>query len=237
MTYLKTLLMASALVVTAFSAQAAGSSVELPKQDWGFKDANFQWDKKELMRGYEVAKNVCLACHNFDYFKHRNLQEIGFSEEEAKFLAKDLELKVGDSMKSPLTAEDAVAAYAKELPDLSMMVRARPGGADYVYALLTGYEETPEGTEIPDTAYYNKYYPGHAIAMPAPLTQGGQIDFWDESESSIEDMARAVTYFMAWTAEPEMEQRQRTGTFALIYLFILAGLLYAIKRRIWKDLH
>lgn len=228
----------SLLTVTAllFSANVyAAGGVDVPKQEWPFNNITHSWDKAQLMRGYQIATEVCLTCHSFKYIKHRQLADVGFTEDEVKALAAKLDLKPNDAIMSELSSEDGAALYGKPLPDLSVMNRARPGGADYVYAVLTGYEEAPEGFELPEGAYYNKYFPGHAIAMPAPLTEAGQVQFFDNNDATIEDMARDVTYFLQWTAEPEMVERQHLGVFVIIYLVILTILLYKSKKAIWRD--
>lgn len=226
-------LLLSAVLVLPVSAQAAGGMVDLPQQDWSFENIREGWDKEKIYRGYQVATQVCLACHSFKYISHRNLMKVGFSEDEIKVLAKQLDLGVNDKILSPLTEEDAKAAYSKVLPDLSVMNRARPDGANYVYALLTGYEDGRED-DVPEGTYYNKYFPGHSIAMPPPLTSGGLVDYTDGTESSIHQMAKDVTYFMAWTAEPEKKDRERWGVFALIYVLIFTFLTWKTKNKIWS---
>lgn len=135
-------------------------------------------------------------------------------------------------------------------PDLSVITKARayhrgfPGwaidvfsgyqeqGADYLYALLVGYEDPPEGVEMLDGLSYNTAFPGHQIAMPAPLVEEG-VEYSDGTQASVEQMSRDVTAFLMWTAEPHLEARKRLGFQVIIFLVIFAALLYATKRKIW----
>jgi ubiquinol-cytochrome c reductase cytochrome c1 subunit len=122
-------------------------------------------------------------------------------------------------------------------PDLSLTVKAHPGGADYVYAVLTGFEdEAPEGVEIGDGMNYNPYFSGGQIAMALPLFEDG-VEYTDGTKATVEQMAWDVTNFMQWAAEPEMEDRKRIGWKVVLFLLALSALLYATKRKIWSDLH
>lgn len=223
------------LVLVSTSAQASSSEHELAKHVWGFEKVTDNWDKARILRGYQVATEVCLSCHSFKYIKHRNLMSVGFTEEEVKELAKRMELDVNAPLKSGLSDADAIASYAKALPDLSVINKARHGGADYVYALLTGYEEAPKGHVVPEGSNYNIAFPGNNIAMPAPLTSDGQIEYIDGTNATVEQMSKDIAYFLQWTAEPERIERQQLGVYVLMYVFILAILLYCTKRRIWKN--
>jgi ubiquinol-cytochrome c reductase cytochrome c1 subunit len=229
---LLSLLTILSLVVT--NSFAAGNLVALPEQPWSFKNVTSSWEKDKIYRGYQVATQVCLSCHGFKYIKHRDLMKVGFTEAEVKKLSEDMEMSINDTFKSAMSDADAIEVYAKALPDLSVMNKARPGGADYTHALLTGYEDAPQGFNLPEGGYYNKYFPGHVISMPAPLVQD-QIEYFDNTNASIQQMSKDVTYFMQWTAEPELITRQQLGVYVLLYVFILAILLYFTKRRIWSD--
>jgi ubiquinol-cytochrome c reductase cytochrome c1 subunit len=121
-------------------------------------------------------------------------------------------------------------------PDLSLMVKARKGGADYVYAFLTGFDCTPEGVALNPGQYWNKAFPGHLISMAPPLTDG-QVTYADGTKSTVQQMARDVAAFLAFTAEPEMESRKEKGIETLLYLTFMTILFYAVKRRVWKNIH
>ena len=121
-------------------------------------------------------------------------------------------------------------------PDLSLITKARPHGPDYVYALLIGYEEAPADVELAAGMNYNKYFPGGQIAMFSPLADG-VVEYEDGTPASVEQMAADVTAFLVWAAEPELGDRKRIGFKVIIFLLIMAGLFYAVKRRVWSDLH
>ena len=101
---------------------------------------------------------------------------------------------------------------------------------------MKGYEEAPKGFALPDGASYNKYFPGHAIAMPAPLTDG-RVEYTDGTPTTIEQQAKDVTAFMMWAAEPHLEQRKRIGFQVMIFLLVLTGLLYFTKKKVWASVH
>jgi len=116
------------------------------------------------------------------------------------------------------------------------MVKARAHFEDYVYAILTGYEEAPADAHLAPGANYNKYFPGHAIAMPMPLFENG-VTYTDGTKATVPQMAHDVVTFMAWAAEPKLEERRRVGIMAITFLVVFAGILYAAKRRVWADVH
>ncbi|MGY2933932.1 cytochrome c1 [Bradyrhizobium sp. GM6.1] len=110
-------------------------------------------------------------------------------------------------------------------------------GPDYVSALLQGFEDkAPEGVTIPEGSYYNKYFPGHAIKMPKPLSDG-QVTYDDGSPTTVAQYSKDVTTFLMWTAEPHMEARKRLGFQVFIFLIIFAGLMYFTKKKVWADSH
>ena len=196
----------------------------------------------------------------------------GFSEEQVKALAAGYTMKDGpgedgemfdrpglasDQFPSPFANEQAarVANGGALPPDLSLITKARAGwygtfnqfingvgGPQYVYSVLTGYEEPSEELkkEQPEGKSYNPYFASsHWIGMPAPLSKG-QVkydDRPDDYEASVEEMAQDVSAFLAWTAEPKMEERKSLGFMVMIYLGVLALLMYLVKNKIWADQH
>lgn len=235
-------LLLSALLVLAAPLAMAGEGVELPhRKDWSFEGVRAGWNKDELYRGYTVATQVCMACHSFKYVSHRDLMRVGFTEAEVQTLAKALNMDINAKLLTGMDEATAKETFGKVPPDLSLMNRAREGGPDYAYWLLHGYSEDaaeiakylPNG--VPTGAHFNKYYPGHAIAMPNPLTGEGLVTYHDGKPATVDQMAHDVTTFMQWTAEPERFDRQRTGVFVLIYLILFTLLAYVTKRVIWKD--
>ena len=164
--------------------------------------------------------------------------------------------RASDPFPSPFANEQAArAANGGALPpDMSVLAKARDiegpwysflmgpflqyqeQGVDYIHALLNGYVEQPKDFKLPEGKYYNAYFPGHAISMPQPLSDG-QVTFTDGSPETVEQYSHDVSAFLAWVAEPKLDQRKRTGLNAIVFLVVFASLLYAIKRRIWAGLH
>ena len=101
---------------------------------------------------------------------------------------------------------------------------------------MTGYKDPPAGTKLPEGMAYNLYFPGSQIAMPSPLSEGG-VEYADKTKATVAQMASDITTFLAWAAEPELEARKRMGVKVLLFLLVLTGMLYAVKRKIWSDLH
>ena len=112
------------------------------------------------------------------------------------------------------------------------------GGADYVYAYLTGYEDPPAGTKLADFMNYNTAFPGHQTAMPNPFLGGdGMVTYDDDTPATVDNYARDVTAFLAWAADPRLEERKRMGVLVVAYIVLTALLLGLAKRRIWRDVH
>lgn len=248
---LSALFLASFLVVPlAFAA----SDQKHPKHvEWEFDGVLGKVDKVSAQRGLQVYREVCSACHGLERIAFRSLTEIGFSEAEVKALAAEYTITDGpndegemferpglpsDKFPSPYPNENAArAAQNGAYPvDLSLIVKARPNGANYVYSLLTGYEEVPEGMTLAAGQYYNPYFPGHKLAMPTPLFDG-QVSYEDGTEASLQQMAKDVVNFLQWTAEPEMEQRKKMGIKVLLYLLVFTAFAYVAKKHIWRKIH
>ena len=251
MTILKSILAASvALGLSVSSAQAAGG-VEVPAKQWGFQGVFGTFDRESLHNGFQIYAEVCASCHSLEMVAYRNLLDIDIPEDVAKAYAQEFEVEDGPNdegemfMRPARLSDKFVGPYANQNAaryandgaypvDLSVIVKARVGGPDYLYALLTGYrEEAPEGVEMPEGKNYNEYFPGHAISMPQPL-YGEDVEYANGTEPSLEEAARDITTFLAWAAQPELEERKSLGIKVMIYLFILTGMLYALKVRIWK---
>jgi len=187
------------------------------------------------------------------YLSYRNLGEPGgpeFTQEEVKAIAASVEIEDGpdsqgemftrpgkpsDKFKSPYPNVEAstVANGGAYPPDMSVLVKARPGGADYMYSVLMGYEEPPAGMKLDDGVYYNKYMIGQKIKMASPLSDG-IVEYSDGTEATMDQMARDVTTFLAWAAEPELEVRHKLGIKVIIYLILLTILVYLSMKKIWS---
>ncbi|MBD1172433.1 cytochrome c1 [Pelagibacterales bacterium SAG-MED05] len=232
-----------------FSAE----SIDPIKVNWSFKELTGKFDRASLQRGFQVYKEVCASCHSMQYLSYRNLGEPGgpeFTEEEVKAIAASVEIEDGpdsqgemftrtgkpsDKFKSPYpNVEASTAANGGAYPpDMSVLVKARPGGADYMYSVLMGYEEPPAGMKLDDGVYYNKYMIGQKIKMASPLAEG-IVEYSDGTEATMDQMAKDVTTFLAWAAEPELEERHRVGFKVIIYLLLLTILVYLSMKKIWS---
>ncbi|HCL49229.1 MAG TPA: cytochrome c1 [Rhodobiaceae bacterium] len=250
-------IMAVGLSAAVFTpANAAGDAKHPAEMNWQFDGLFGTYDRNALRRGFQVYKEVCASCHSLNQIAFRNLSQEGgpeFSEAEVKAIAKEYLVEDGpddygdmferdalprDKFPSPYPNENAARAAngGAYPPDLSLITKARGGGADYIHALLSGYEEAPEGVEMRAGLYYNPYMAGGKIAMPVPLLEE-LVEYSDGTEATVEQMSMDVTHFLNWTAEPELEQRKRMGFMVLIYLTIFAGLMFFSMRKIWADLH
>jgi ubiquinol-cytochrome c reductase cytochrome c1 subunit len=239
------------LALNPVTAKAAGEAIPLPPVNFSFEGFLGTFDRGGLQRGFQVYKEVCSACHAMRQLSYRNLLEIGLSEQQVRAIAATFQVtdgpndqgemferpaRLSDRFRRPFANEQAARAANNGAypPDLSVIVKARAGAADYLHALLTGYADPPEGFQLMDGMNYNKYFPGHQIAMPNVLNPG-QVEYADGTEATVEQMARDVTTFLAWAAEPELEQRRQMGVRLILFLVILGGLTYAVKRKIWAD--
>ncbi len=226
---------------------------ELLTSDWSFKGYFGKFDRGALQRGYQVYTEVCASCHSMKYLSYRNLAEKGgpeFSEEQAKAIAANFEVtdgpnddgdmftrpaKLSDKFVQPYrNVKEAMASNGGAYPpDMSVLVKARSGGADYIYSLLLGYEDPPSGTNLDDGVYYNKYMYGNNIKMPKPFMDG-QVEYNDGTEATEQQMAKDVVTFLAWSAEPHLEERHKIGFRAIIYLIVITILVYFSMKKIWS---
>ena len=236
----------------SLSTQAA-EKVEYLKTDWSFKGLFGKFDRAALQRGYQVYTEVCSSCHSMKYLSYRNLSEKGgpeFSIEQAKAIAASFEVKDGPnsdgdmftrpgrlSDKFVMPYDNVQAAQAANggayPPDMSVLVKARGGGVDYIYSLLQGYEDPPAGVTLDDGVYYNKYMYGNKIKMANQLSDG-LVEYSDGTTASVEQMSKDVTTFLMWSAEPHLESRHQMGFKAIVYLIILTILVYFSMKKIWS---
>ena len=245
----------SILVLFFFTVTQSQSAekVDYLKTDWSFKGLFGKFDRGSLQRGYQVYTEVCASCHSMKYLSYRNLGEKGgpeFSEAEVKAIAASFEVidgpnadgemferpaKLSDKFVMPY--ENVKAAQAANggayPPDMSVLVKARGGGVDYIYSLLQGYEDAPSGMTLDEGVHYNKYMYGNKIRMSAPLSDD-LIEYGDGTKATVEQMSKDVTTFLMWAAEPHLEARHQMGFKAIIYLIILTILVYFSMKRIWS---
>ena len=234
-------------------ALASDEHIKLKKIQWPFEGALGSVDRQAAQRGFQVYKEVCSVCHSMNQLSYRNLMELGFSEAEVKEIAKSVTVQDGPNdqgemfdregipsdkfVKAFPNDEAAKAANNGALPvDLSLIIKARADGANYVYSLLTGYAApAPTVFKLMAGSNYNEYFPGHQIAMPPPLSDG-QVQYIDGTHASVEQMAHDVAIFLQWAAEPEMEHRKSMGLKVMIFLVVFTIVFYLAKRRIWARL-
>ena len=241
------------LLAGVFNNSIAAEKVEYLKTDWSFKGLFGKFDRGALQRGYQVYTEVCSSCHSMKYLSYRNLAEKGgpeFTEAQAKAIAASFEVKDGPnadgemftrpgklSDKFVMPYENVKAAQAANggayPPDMSVLVKARGGGVDYIYSLLQGYDDPPAGFILDDGVYYNKFMYGNKIKMSNQLSDG-LVEYADGTNATVEQMSKDVTTFLMWTAEPHLEARHQMGFKAIVYLIILTILVYFSMKRIWS---
>ncbi len=231
----------------------SAEKVKFLETDWTFKGLFGKYDRASLQRGYQVYTEVCAACHSMQYLSYRNLAEPGgpeFSEEQAKVIAASFEVldgpnsdgemftrpaKLSDKFVMPYENVEASKAAngGAYPPDMSVLAKARKGGADYIYSLLLGYDDPPGDIKLDEGVYYNKYMYGNKIKMSAPLSDG-LVEYSDGTEATKEQMAKDITTFLMWSAEPHLETRHKTGFRVIVYLIILTILVYLTMKKIWS---
>ncbi|HEY8189940.1 MAG TPA: cytochrome c1, partial [Micavibrio sp.] len=233
--------------------QSSSHHFVIPEQEWSFNGIFGTYDRAALQRGFQVYKEVCSACHSMSRLSYRNLSDLGYSDAEVKAIAADVMVADGpndegemferpgrpsDHFKSPY-ANIQAAKYANNgafPPDMSLLAKARHGGADYIYSILTGYEEAPTNKELLPGQYWNKAMAGNIIAMPQPI-HAGQVTYSDGANQDVDQYARDVAQFLTWASEPHMEERKRTGVKVFLFLLVFAGVMYAAKRKLWSNVH
>ncbi|HKT54771.1 MAG TPA: cytochrome c1 [Caulobacteraceae bacterium] len=268
----------AAVLGLAAAVPAFAVTSQLPPKDvhWSFEGPFGRFDQAQLQRGYKVYHDVCSSCHAMHLMSYRNLGQKGGPFYDPKYespndnpyvkaIAKDFQVpdidsNTGDAIKRPATAADTFASpFANEAaarasnggalpPDLSLIIKAREEGPQYVYSILTGYQPTPAGLAAPANRYYNPYFPGDLgsfwsgagpvptgglIAMPLQLT-ANRVTFDDGTAATPDQEARDVVAFLAWASEPHQEERKKLGLAVMIYLVLFAGLLYASYKAVWR---
>ena len=220
-----------------------------------------KFEEAQLQRGFQVYKEVCAACHGLSLVAFRDLHALGYEEPEIKKIASDWATQIpsinpdtgeaatrkavaSDRFPSPYPNETAARAANNNAlpPDLSLITKAREGGADYVYSLLTGYQKQPAELlhEFPDAKtpqglHYNPYFANLNLAMPPPLTANGQVTYADGTPSTVEQMAKDVAAFLEWAAEPKLENRRAAGLAVSVFLLFAMVLAYLAYQQIWRE--
>lgn len=229
---------------------------EIVRQSWSFSPPLGTYDNAQLQRGFRVYKDICANCHSMRLLSYRNLGEPGgpeFSPKAVEVIASQVQVADGpnekgemfqrparpsDRFRSPFAnAQAARAANNGALPpDLSVIAKARPGGPDYLYALLTGYVPPPQGFNVAQGLHYNSAFPGHQIAMAPPL-RDGLVAYTDGTKPTVDNYARDVSAFLMWAAEPKLEERHAVGGRVMIFLIVFLAVMYLAKRAVWDRIH
>jgi ubiquinol-cytochrome c reductase cytochrome c1 subunit len=248
------------LLLSGAAACAAGEAEPaLPKVTWSFDGPFGTFDRGSAQRGFQIYEEVCSRCHSLNLLHYGDLGPsgpgggIGYSADDVKAIASTKQVTDGpndqgemfqrpgrasDKFVAPFPNEQAARAALNGAlpPDLSLITKALEGGPNQVYGILAGYRDPPAGFKLGDGMYYNLHFSGHQIAMPPPLA-GNDVTYADGTKPTLEQEAQDVVTFLAWAAEPTMEERKYTGTKVLIFLVFMTGLLFGAKRKIWADVH
>jgi ubiquinol-cytochrome c reductase cytochrome c1 subunit len=249
--------------VIAFSSEGLPHSVEHefhqePRAaSYSFDGPFGRFDQNQLQRGFQVYKEVCAGCHGLSLVAFRNLRDIGYSEAQVRAIADQWQIQVpsvnpetgepatrkaipADTFPSPYANETAARAANNNAlpPDLSLIVKAREGGAAYIESLLTGYQNPPAHLpreNRPGTGlHYNPYFANLNIAMPPPLTADGQVTYAPGNPPATrQQMAHDVSAFLTWAAEPNLQRRHQAGIWTLIFLTFCTILAYLAYQNIW----
>jgi ubiquinol-cytochrome c reductase cytochrome c1 subunit len=220
-----------------------------------------KFDNQQVQRGFQVYSEVCSACHSLSLVSFRDLKGVGYNDAEIKKIASDWKTQVpsinpdtgepatrkalpSDHFPSPFPNEIAARAANNNAlpPDLSLITKAREGGAAYVHSLLTGYQNQPAellkkfpDAKTPPNLHYNPYFANLNIAMPPPLTSNGQVTYADGKPATVDQMAQDVSAFLVWTANPELNRRHAAGQAVAIFLLFATILGYFAYRQIWHE--
>ncbi|HUE78857.1 MAG TPA: cytochrome c1 [Sphingomicrobium sp.] len=221
-----------------------------------------KFDRRQLQRGFQVYKEVCAACHGLSLVAFRDLYDLGYEEAEVKAIADQWAIEVpwvnpdtgepatrkaipSDTFPSPYANETAARAANNNAlpPDLSLITKAREGGAAYTYSLLTGYQRQPArlvkefpAAKTPTGLHYNPYFANLNIAMPPPFASAGQVTYAPGNPApTIDQMAKDVSAFLVWAAEPKLENRHKSGIAVVIFLLVGTVLGYLAYRQLWAE--
>lgn len=241
------------LIVSDNSYGHGAGDEQVKTLKWTFEGALGYYDRAALRRGFQVYNEVCAACHSMNLLTYRKLKNIGFSDDEVKAIAESKTVRDGpnddgemferpgrpnDTFAAPYPNEQASKAANNGAypPDLSLATKAyeHSGGPNYIYSLLTGFEEAPHDFPLPEGKYYNRYFVGHVISMAPPLSDD-IVSYADGTQASVDQMARDVSAFLQWAAEPELEDRKKMGFKFMVFLAFATIISYLLKNKIWKD--
>ncbi len=241
------------IIFTSFTTQllfSATDSLKPMKYKFSFNGIFGGIDKNSAQRGLQVFTEICASCHGLNHLAYRNLEDIGYNKTQINSIAKQFliddvpdengEIKkrnaiYSDKFVNPYPNEEAakVSNNGAYPPDLTLIVKARKDGANYLRSLLLGYEDAPNGFDVGE-GYYNKYMPGNVIAMPQPL-YGEDVEYQDGTVPTLEQEVIDLVTFLTWTAMPELEKRKSAGIKVIIFLLIMTFFFFLSYKKIWKD--
>lgn len=252
----------AAVGLSATAIAAEGETHAPENHEWSFEGPFGTYDRHAVQRGFQVYQEVCASCHSMNLMRFRNLGQKGGPFESEGYpnpndnpvvmqIAASYQIEDGPNDDGDMFMRDGIpsdafpAPFENEQiarasnggalpPDLSLIVKARTGGADYIRSLLLGYTDAPDDMHLSPGQYYNAYFPGGAIAMAPPLFDG-MVSYDDGTEATLEQMSEDVTTFLTWAGDPHMEARKQMGAMVLLYLFIFAILVYLAYRQVWRN--
>jgi ubiquinol-cytochrome c reductase cytochrome c1 subunit len=243
-----------ALILSAAPVRAEDEEIKLPETTWSFSGPFGTYNKAAAQRGFQVYNEVCSACHSMRLMSYRNLEKIGLTPAQVKAIAATKTVPgplnddgnpttrpglPSDQFVSPFPNDKAARAANNGAlpPDQSLIEKARAGGPTYIWALVgKGYVDPPAGFKVPDGLYYNKYFPGHLIHMPPPLSDGS-VTYADGTKATIPQEAHDVATFLTFASNPEMDERKHLGIRVVGFVALLGCVTYGAKRQLWKDVH
>lgn len=210
-----------------------------------------KFDTQQLQRGFQVYTEVCAACHSLRHVAYRDLKQLGYNDDEVKAIAAKAQIPSYSSATGEVTTNPGkptdyfppvVYAGQGTPPDLSLITKARHGGAAYIHSLLIGYQNQPADllkrfpdAKTPEGLHYNPYFANLNMAMPPPLTSEGQVTYGDGTKATVDQMSKDVSAFLVWTAEPTLDKRNQTGWPVVLFLLFAIVLTYISYRNIWSE--
>jgi len=189
------------------------------------KKVELDRSQQTLQQGADAVFQVCMLCHELKFIKYSNLLQIGFSQQQIDELRGDH--KMTDSLKATMQPSALQHHFGMIPPDLSLMAKARKGGPDYVYSLMTSYYAKDDGHVD------NHVFPG--LRMPDVMNYTVYTE--GEERVAVEQQAQQVARFLEWAAGPHAAERRSMGYYVIAYLILLSAMLYLVKRRVWSNLH
>ena len=236
------------LIKNLFSATDA---IKPEQYNFSFNGILGSIDKSSAQRGLQVYTEICASCHGLKHIAYRNLEDLGYKKKQINNIAKQFlvdalpdengEIKkrnaiYSDSFVDPYPNTEAAKASNNGAypPDLTLMVKARKDGANYLRSLLLGYIDAPDEFDVGE-GYYNKYMAGNVIAMPQPL-YGDDVVYQDGTIATLEQEVLDVVTFLTWASMPELEKRKSSGIKVVIFLIVMTVFFFLSYKRIWKDI-